>query len=392
MIRRSIQSLKPGMVVGKAVFDSQGNVLIASGVELTVKYIQGLKDRGISGCFIQDGQTDDIIPNENITDHVRSSTIQKMTDIFNQVQGINKHFKVQSKSALIDTIHSDRYQDAVNKSPEFKRLTSGVKGIVTELISSPQILLGMNSLKNYDDYVFQHATEVSITAIMIGRKIGLSHKRLQELGMGCLLMDIGNIFLPKEVLQKSGKLTKEEFAIIKEHPVIGYELLKNINSIGVLPSHVAFQHHEKQDGTGYPRGLTGNNSTLISDEPRSIHLYASIASIADVYDSLSSDTPYRKAFPREKVITMMSKLGGTHFNKDVLRAFLKITPVYPEGSTVRITIGKHKNKIGVVTEVNREDMARPVIRLFMDTTNKPVSPEVINLLDDKLVKVESILL
>jgi len=387
-----MDSLEPGMVIGKAVYDAQGKVLLNNGVILTQKFIDALKDRNVTGCLIQDGNTDDIIPNENITEHVRSTTIKKMSNVFNSVQGVNSKFKMTSMSHMRDVIHSDNYQDAISKNPEFKKIASGVQNIVSELINSPQVLLGMNSLKSFNDYAYQHATEVAITAIMVGRKIGLSHKRLQELGTGCLLMDIGNIFLPQEVLNKQGKLTTEEFSMVKEHPVIGYEILKNVHSIGVLPPHIAFQHHEKQNGKGYPRGITGNNSILISDEPQTMHLYASIAAVADVYDSLASDTPYRKAFPREKVITMLSKLGGQQFNKDVLKSFLSITPIHPEGSTVVVRVGKYKNTIGVVTDVNKEDLARPTIRLFMDMKRKRIAPVEMNLFDEKLIKIESILL
>ena len=392
MIRMSVKSLEPGMVIGKAVYDSQGKVLLNSGVALTRPLINALGDRGIAGCLIQDGNTDDIIPNENITEYVRSTTIRKMSAIFNSIQGVNRKFKMQSISAVRDMIHSDNYQDAIGRNPEFKKLTNVVQNIVSELFNSPQVMLGMNALKTYDDYYYQHATEVAVTAIMIGRKIGLPPKRLNELGIGCLMMDVGNIFIPRDVLNKHGKLTPQEFEMVKEHTVIGFEILKNVPSVGVLPPHVAFQHHEKQDGNGYPRGITGNNSTVISDEPKTIHLYASIAAIADVYDSMTSETPYRKAFPREKVISMMSKLGGKHFNKEVLKSFLSITPIYPEGSTVLVTLGKYKNKIGVTTAINKEDLSRPVIRLFMDTKRNRIKPVEINMLEERLVKIETILL
>jgi HD-GYP domain-containing protein (c-di-GMP phosphodiesterase class II) len=299
---------------------------------------------------------------------------------------------MESKKAISEVIASDKYQEAITNNPSFSRIRNSVSNIVNDIINNPSIVLGMNSLKSYSDYTFQHATEVAITSVMIGKKIGLNTKRLQELGMGSLMMDIGNIFIPQDIINKPGKLTKEEFSKVKEHPLIGYEILKGVHSMGILAPHVAFQHHERQDGSGYPRSISGNNSLLISDEPKTIHLYASIAAIADVYDALSSDTPYRKAFPREKVITMMSKYGGKSFNKEVLKIFLSITPVYPEGSTVKVTMGKYKNFIGVVTAVNKSDLARPEIRLFMTTKRKVIAPVNINLMEEKLIKIESILL
>ncbi|MFC1650452.1 HD-GYP domain-containing protein [Candidatus Latescibacterota bacterium] len=392
MIRMSVESLEPGMVIAKAVYGNNSKILLNSDVVLNKRFIKGLKDREIAGVFIRDGVTDDIIPEDSVSEVVRGSTIKKMSDIFNSIKDINIDVKKQSAKAVSDIIASDHYQEAINNNPSFSKITNSVTNIVNEIINNPSIVLGMNSLKTYSDYAFQHSTEVAITSVMIGRKIGMSAKRLQELGMGSLMMDIGNIFIPKEIINKPGKLTKEEFNKVKDHPVIGYEILKGVQAMGVLPPHVAFQHHEKQDGSGYPRGISGNNSLLISDEPKSIHLYASIAAVADVYDALSSDTPYRKAFPREKVINMMRKFGGTNFNKEVLKTFLSITPVFPEGSTVKVTMGKYKNSIGVVTAVNKDELARPEIRLFMTTKRKVISPVTLNLKEEKLIKIESVLL
>ncbi len=392
MIRMSVESLESGMALAKAVRDANGKILLNRNVSLTKQFIKGLKDRDIPSVYITDGVTDDIIPEEPVSDVVRGSTVKKMSELLNSIKDIKIDVKMVSRKAISEVIASDKYQEAIVNNPSFIKIRNSVSNIVNDIINNPSVVLGLNSLKSYSDYTFQHATEVAITSIMIGKKIGLPTKRLQELGMGSLLMDIGSIFIPKEIINKPGKLTKEEFKKVKEHPVIGYEILKNVKSMGVLAPHVAFHHHERQDGSGYPRGITGNNSLIIPDEPKTIHLYASIASVADVYDALSSDTPYRKAFPREKVISMMSKYGGTSFNKEVLKTFLSITPVYPEGSTVKVTMGKYKNHIGVVTAVNKSDLARPEIRLFMTTKRKIIAPINLNLKDEKLIKVESILL
>jgi HD-GYP domain-containing protein (c-di-GMP phosphodiesterase class II) len=392
MIRMSVGSLNTGMVIAKAVHDSNGKVLLNRDVVLNAKFIKGLKDREIAGVYILDGVTDDIIPPENVSEVVRGSTIKKMSAIFNSIKDINVEVKTQSKKAVADIISSGQYQEAIANNPSFSKITNSVTNIVHEIINNPSVVLGMNSLKSYSNYTFQHATEVAITAVMIGKKIGLSSKRLQELGMGSLMMDIGNIFIPKEIISKPGKLTSDEYEKVKEHPLIGYEILKGVHSMGVLAPHVALQHHEKQNGSGYPRGIKGNNSLLISDEPKTIHLYASIAAVADVYDALSSDTPYRKAFPREKVINMMRKFGGTNFNKEVLKTFLSMTPVFPEGSTVKVTMGRYKNYIGVVTSVNKDDLARPEIRLFMTTKRNVIAPVNLNLKEEKLIKIESVLL
>jgi len=392
MIRMSVESLKPGMIVGQAVTDEKGNILLNRNVELTDRYIQSLENRSIAAIYIQDGNTDDIIPDESISEVVRGSTIRNMRKVFNSIEGIKKEIKEESQITMQDHILSGRFQDTFKNTAGFEKLTSDMIRIVNELVNIPTIMLGMNSLKTYNDYIYQHSTDVAITSIMIGRKIGLSMKRLTDLGKGCLMMDIGNIFIPESIIDKPGKLTNEEFKIIKEHPVVGYEILKEVQGMGVLAPHVAFQHHEKQDGSGYPRGITGNNSLLINEEPKTIHLYASIAAVADVFDSLSSDKSYRKAFPPEKVVGLMRKLGGKHFNKEVLKTFLSITPLYPEGSTIRVVKGKFRNYIGVVEKVNPENLAKPVIRLIFNSYRKPVKPISIDINEERNIGIESILL
>ena len=392
MIRMSVESLLPGMTVGKAVQDDKGHVLLNRNVELTDRFIQSLEKRSIAAIYIQDGNTDDIIPDESISEVVRGSTIRNMRKVFNSIEGIKKEIKEESQKTMQDHISSGRFKDTFKNTPGFEKLTSDMIRIVDELVNVPTIMLGMNSLKTYNDYIYQHSTDVAITSIMIGRRIGLSMKRLAELGKGCLMMDIGNIFIPESIIDKPGKLTKEEFKLIKEHPVVGYEILKEVQGMGVLAPHVAFQHHERQDGKGYPRGITGNNSLLINEEPKTIHLYASIAAVADVFDALSSDKSYRKAFPPEKVVGLMRKRGGTHFNKEVLKTFLSITPLYPEGSTIKVVRGKFRNYIGVVEKVNPEKLAKPVIRLILNPDRRPIKLISIDTDVEKNIGIESILL
>lgn len=400
MIRISVESLKPGMIIGRAIFDESKNVLLNKDVALTTEYIEKLKSRSIGIVYIQDGNTDDIFPDEIISEAVRSSAVHNMKKVFNSIKKIKKEIILKSKKEIIKYISSGKYHDYLKDNFEYDEITKDAKYILSDIITSPTVMMGMNSLKTYDDYIYQHAIDVTVSSLMIGRKIGLPEKKLKILGIGCMLMDIGNIFIPDKFVNKPGKLTKEEFNLVKEHTFLGYELLKDIwefryisfNEIGVIAPHVALQHHEKQDGSGYPRGISGDNSLKITKEPNTIHLYACIAAVADVFDALSSDKPNRKAYPPEKVIGLMSKLGGTHFNKEVLRVFLSITPVYPKGSTISVVWGKYKNHIGVVEAVNPQNLSKPIIRLIMNAYRKPITPITVNVLEERKMRIESVLL
>ncbi|MCE5249051.1 HD-GYP domain-containing protein [bacterium] len=391
MIRISAQSLKSGMKLGKSIYSEEGRLLLGRGVIINEFFIKNLSVRGISSVFIHDDSTDDVNPQESITEMVRGSTIGHLKELFGSLEEIRNTMKNQSYEAVSSAVTSRQFVEMFGNSPAFQKITDDASKIVDQLMSG-EVTLGLNSIKTYDNYTFQHSVDVTIVSIMMGRKIGLPPKRLHELGIGCLLHDMGKVLIPVEIVNKPDKLTPSEYEIMKTHSVIGYELTKGVAAIGVLPPHVAFQHHEKQDGTGYPRGLKGSNNLKLSMEPRTIHLYGNISAVADVYDALSSDRPYRAALPPEKVFAIMREMNNTHLNTEALSYFHKIAPIYPVGTTIRVTSTVHRNFLGVVVSLNEGKLDRPVIRLVYDAHRKKINPIQINLASDDDVSVESIIL
>lgn len=391
MLRISLESLEAGMKIAKQVYDADGNLLLGKGVTLNEFFVKRLQMLGIESIFIKDDAADDVIPHESISEIVRGATIKHMKELFRPLEDIKKEMKNQTAAALLDSVKSPRFQQTFGNNPAFQKIQNSAKDIVNEVLSG-DVTLGLNSIKSYDNYTFQHSIDVAIVSILIGRKLALPEKRLRELGIGCILHDMGKIFIPDSIVNKPGRLTDEEFERVKDHPVIGYELIKDVTTIGILPPHVAFQHHEKQDGSGYPRGLKGNNKLDISGEKGMIHLYASIAGVADVYDALSSDRPYRTALQPEKVIEIMMKMKGDHLNKSIFSIFLKIAPMYPVGTTIRMGSGKYPFHYGVVIAINEQNLERPVVRLVLNSQKKKIPPVDINLLEQEEVQIESVIL
>ena len=391
MIRFSLDSLKSGMKLGKSIYNEDATLLLGRGVVITEWFINKLSDKGINSIFIHDDATEDVDPPENISEMVRGATIRHMRDLFGAVDDIKSQMKDISIGAVQKAVSSDQFKKTFRDHPAFQTLQGDVENIVSQLIEG-DVTIGLNSLKTYDNYTFQHSIDVSIVSIMIAKKLALPEKKLHELGMGCLLHDMGKVFIPAKIVNKPGKLTDEEFKVVQAHPMIGFELTRGTTSIGMMPPHIALQHHEKQDGTGYPRGLKGTNK-LNSSGTRIIHFYADIAAVADVYDALSSDRPYRDAMPPEKVIDILRKMSGSHLNREVLNVFLGITPVFPIGSTVRIvTEGKYQHHIGVVTQLNKNNMERPFIRLLFNGLKRKIKPVDINLLEQKDMQILSFVL
>lgn len=389
MFSMSLDSVETGMRVGKPVFSEDGQLLVGRGLILNNYFISSLKSRGISSLYIFDKDTDDIIPRDNISEVVRGATIKDLKSLFGDLEGtIVKEMKDESMDAITDAVNSAQFMNTFAQNPAFQKLQGDVNNIVDELING-EMTLGLNSIKTYDNYTFQHSIDVAIVSIMIGRKVGLPTKRLRELGVGCLLHDMGKVFIPIEIVNKPDKLTDEEYEVIKMHPNLGYELAKGVVSIGILPPHVAFQHHEKQDGTGYPRGLKGNNRLIISKEPRTIHLYGSITAVADVFDAMGSDRPYRKAMSPDKVISIMKDMNEEHLNREVLRYFFSITPVFPIGTIVKILNGDYINHLGIVCAHDEGNFERPVVRIIFDQIKKRITPFDINLLEHEDIQIES---
>lgn len=387
----SLDSLHKGMTLGRPIFNEDGRLLLGRGVVLSGFYIQRLRQLGLTSVFIHDDDTGDVLPVENISEVVRGATLRHMRELFGSLEDIGREMKSVSVTAIRDAVSSDKFQNTFRNQPALRKIQEDAARIVDDLLAG-EVMLGLNSLKTYDNYTFQHSIDVTIISVLIGRKLGLPQRRLRELGIGCLLHDIGKTFIPKEILNKPGKLTPMEFERMKTHVSIGFELVRGVQSIGVLPPHVVFQHHEKQNGQGYPRGLIGNNRIDINDEPRTIHLYGSIIAVADTYDALSSDRPYRPAFTPEKVISMLRSMSGEDLNREVLRHFLAITPVFPVGSSVRVTKGKYLHHFGIVSQLNPESLDRPVIRLVFDSGRKRIEPVDLDLKEHKDIQIVSMIL
>jgi HD-GYP domain-containing protein (c-di-GMP phosphodiesterase class II) len=144
--------------------------------------------------------------------------------------------------------------------------------------------------------------------LLLAKKLGWDKERLRAFGIGCILHDLGKIFVDKEILTKPGRLSDEEFEKMKAHPTMGYELVRTIApTLNKLIAHVAYQHHERQDGSGYPRGLMGDN-TLGENNPNMIHDFGSICAVADIYDAMASDRPYRHGWPPDRDLDLDLKL------------------------------------------------------------------------------------
>jgi putative nucleotidyltransferase with HDIG domain len=213
-------------------------------------------------------------------------------------------------------------------------------------------LLALTALKRYDNYTFTHMVNVSVLAMAQARALNMEGTLLREFGFAALMHDIGKVHTPQDVLNKPDKLTKEEFEIMQRHVVDGAHILRRTPEMPALAPIVAFEHHLRQDLSGYPRDI-GH---------RRLNLCTQIVSIADVYDALRSTRVYREGLPSDRIKAIMGKKDDPAFNQRLLRRFINLVGLFPVGTLVRL----NTEAIAVVTHAHPADPFRPQVKVVRD--------------------------
>ncbi|MDQ7093323.1 HD-GYP domain-containing protein [Desulfosporosinus sp. PR] len=258
------------------------------------------------------------------------------------------------------------YHDAKLIQPEhIEKTVSLVEAILKELKSQTIYFdskqFNLSKFRQYDQGTFIHSINVALLTAVTGMNLGYRSRKLKNLILGALLHDLGKLRVPKEILNKPGNLTGQEFDLIKQHPCLGAEMLKNVR---LLPGVIASveEHHERWNVKGYPHGLTGST----------IHLDAQIVAVTDVYEALTADRPYRQGIPPYQALEMIFAWSGRDFNPDVVQAFRQALILYPENSIVTLNTGE----MGMVVAVNKQFPTRPVVRLLFDSNGRTLNKEV----------------
>jgi putative nucleotidyltransferase with HDIG domain len=256
-------------------------------------------------------------------------------------------------NTAVETAESLWMQAKAGDQPDPNAARKIIESLAKVVTQDRTSLMALTALKKYDNYTFTHMVNVSVLAMSQARSLNLEGTLLREFGFAALMHDIGKVNTPLEVLNKPDKLTKDEFEIMKRHVVDGAHILRKTPEMPALAPIVAFEHHLKQDLSGYPENIGS----------RQLNLCTMIVSIADVFDALRSNRPYRQGMASDRIRAIMGERDNPAFNQKLLKRFVNIMGLFPVGNLVRL----NTDEVGVVTAEHPSDPFRPQVKIVLDT-------------------------
>lgn len=330
----SIRQVQTGMKLGRTILTEDGKVLLGTGMTLTDRLIQGLIRSGIDSLYIDDPLTQDIVVEDLISPETRQIAIETIQRTVKQITNSNKLARRISVKEM--GLH---FQQAFSS-------------ILNDLMGNQHIVLHLTNITSQSISLYQHSVNVAVLATAVGMSLGYNRNQLTDLGIGAMLHDIGKIELPQDMLNKTTRWDDSEMELAKEHSMNGFNILRKQRDLSLLSAHVALQHHERLNGSGFPQGLKG----------KQIHEYAQIVGICDIYDSLTSPRPWRKRYMPQDALEYLLGSGGHLFEHNLINSFRKHIAVFPMGTSVVLNSGE----VGVVCRVDPEYCHRPTVRIIKD--------------------------
>jgi putative nucleotidyltransferase with HDIG domain len=243
--------------------------------------------------------------------------------------------------------------------PDVRAAAASIDNLADAVTESRTALVALAAMKKYDNYTFTHMVNVSILTMAQARGLGIEGRLLREFGLAALMHDIGKVRTPKDILNKPAKLDAREFEIMKRHTIDGAAILRETPEMPALAPVVAFEHHLRLDGQGYPDGIRRDT----------LNVATMLCSIADVYDAMRSQREYQEAFPTDRILAVLRRNDGLQFDQHLVRRFVQLMGIYPPGTLVALGDGR----LAVVTAIHAPSPERPRVRIVIGADGAPAA-------------------
>lgn len=342
--------------------------------------IDKLVSSGITHVIIDTSKGDDVVAPE-VEKAVTSPVTSQSTAPKTQVTGIAEELEQAAHiCAQANREVKNMFQEArLGKAVDSEQAMSLVADISSSVSRNSGALISLARLKNHDDYTYMHSVAVCGLMIALALQLEMDEETVRLCGLAGLLHDIGKMDIPMSIINKPGKLTDDEFTLVRNHPQAGHAMLSRAKDIHPMVLDVCLHHHEKISGNGYPHQLAGDQ----------ISIYARMGAICDVYDAITSERSYNKGWHPADALRSMADWTNDHLDSRVFQAFVKSLGIYPVGSLVRLESGR----LAVVVDKNPEALLKPKVKAFFSTkSNTHIKPEIINLshpgCQDKITAIE----
>ena len=355
----SMDQLEVGMFMeadikeGAKGASSKNVLLLGKGVLITsANQIRRLKEAGLTNVTIDTSKGKDIPGGQVVAAPVQIKEAKKQKPPGGRQAFFREEVKVAQKirGASVKVVKEFMHNAATGASIDTQKVTLAAKTLTGSIFRNVDALLSLTALKNYSEHTYTHSVNVCVLTLAIAHATGVTEEETTEIGVGGLLHDVGKSIIPLSILDKPGPLTQEERQTIMNHPVESERILREQGQMSEAAIAIAAQHHEKVNGSGYPRGLSGDQ----------MHPFASMSAVADVYDALTSARPYKPGLPPHIALRVVFDGKGTEFKDSVVETFIKSLGIYPVGSFVKLNTGE----MGIVMEVNPEDSVRPKVGIL----------------------------
>ncbi len=339
MRRVGVQYTKPGMVLSQDVYDSYGNLIVPRGTRLTFDNVAALTNLANGEVFVQDSRVDDVTATSMIPTRLEGMASRQL-----------KKFVEDSIIIL---------REGSGRKVNFAELEKTIFAMISCLFPMYFGEVNVSGCYSIKDYDYIHPVQVASLAVVIGRQMGMNEDELIKLGLAAALQNIGYIALSQDMLNEPTKLTALELHEVQQHPQYGYLILKDNTSLPADIIETIYQHHERWNGKGYPRGL----------KREQIGLHARIIAVADVYYALVSRRPHRQSNLPNEAIEFIMAYSGEDFDPEIVKLFTRLVPLYPAGIMVKLNTGE----LGIITDAKPGLIGRPTIRICYDRDYKQIS-------------------